>query len=87
MLALDHLIDALPDPDMMYRVREPRPKNITDAEILAVRLETHKLADRQRHRSYVSTVESDEKFHAQNKKRLPTLRLTFLRSSGSNNQK
>lgn len=33
MLALDHLIDALPDPDMMYRVREPRPKNITDAEI------------------------------------------------------
>lgn len=87
MLALDHLIDALPDPDMMYRVREPRPKNITDAEILAVRLETHKLADRQRHRIYVSTVESDEKFYPQNKKRLSTLRLSSLRSSGSNNQK
>lgn len=53
VLALDHFIDALPDPDMRYRVRESRPRNITDAEILAVRLETDKLADRQRLRSFV----------------------------------
>lgn len=83
VLALDHFLDALPDPDMIYRVRESRPKNITDAEILAVILETHKLADRQRHRSFVRTAESDEKFHVQNRTRLQPLRSTPLRSSGS----
>lgn len=36
VLALDHFIDALPDPDIRYRVRESRPKNITDAKNLAV---------------------------------------------------
>lgn len=87
MLALDHFLDAFPDPDMIYRVRESRPKNITDAEILAVILETHKLADRQRHRSFVRTAESDDKFHVQNRTRLQPFRSTPLRSSGSNNQK
>lgn len=85
VLALDHFIDALPDPDMKYRHKESRPRNITDAEILAVRLETHKLADRQRHHSFVRTLESDDKFHVQNR-RLPPLRSTPLRSSGSNHQ-
>lgn len=49
-------------------------------------METHKLADKQTHRSFVKTVESDEKFHVQNR-RLPPLKPTPLRSSGSNHQK
>lgn len=83
VLALDHFLDALPDPDMIYRVRESRPKNITDAEILAVILETHKLAERQRHCRFVRTAESDDKFHVQNRTRLQPLRSTPLRSSRS----
>lgn len=47
VLALDHFVDALTDPDMRFRIRESRPKNICEAEIIAVRIETHKIADRQ----------------------------------------
>ena len=48
ILSLDHFVDALPDPDMRLRLRESRPKHINEAETLAIRLETHKLADAQR---------------------------------------
>jgi hypothetical protein len=47
-LALDQFIDALKDPDMRLRIREARPYNINEAEILAVRLETFKQADNHR---------------------------------------
>ena len=87
VLALDHFIDALPDPDMRYRIRESRPKNITDAEILAVRLETHKLADKQRHRSYVRTVEKESNDQEQPGRLSTTKKSTPLRSSGQNHQK
>ena len=40
VLALDHFIDALTDADMRFRLREARPKNIAEAEIIAVRIET-----------------------------------------------
>ena len=53
ILALDQFIDALPDPDMRLRIREARPKNINDAEILAVRFETFKQADRHRSNNLV----------------------------------
>ena len=48
ILALDHFIDALPDQDMRLRIRESQAKDINDAEIIAIRLETHKMADAQR---------------------------------------
>jgi hypothetical protein len=41
VLALDQFIDALKDPDMRLRIRDARPYNINEAEILAVRLETY----------------------------------------------
>ncbi|XP_069106987.1 uncharacterized protein [Argopecten irradians] len=48
ILALDHFIDALQDSEMRLRVRELRPKTINEAETHAIRLEAHRLADRQR---------------------------------------
>jgi hypothetical protein len=47
-LALYQFIDALKDPDIRLRIREARPYNINEAEILAVRLETLKQADNHR---------------------------------------
>lgn len=40
ILALDQFIDALPDPEMRLRLREAKPRDINEAEILAIRLET-----------------------------------------------
>jgi hypothetical protein len=48
ILALDHYIDALPDPNMRLRLRESKVKGIEEAEIMAIRLETYKMADAQR---------------------------------------
>ena len=45
ILSLDYFIDALPDPDMRLRIRESKPSSITEAETLAIRLETYHLAD------------------------------------------
>jgi hypothetical protein len=50
VLSLEHFIDAIPDGDIRLRLREVNPKNINEAETLAVRLETLKLADRQKGR-------------------------------------
>ena len=47
-LALDHFVDALTDPDMRLRLREARPRDIEEAEVLAIRFETYKIADAQR---------------------------------------
>ena len=48
ILALDHFIDSLNDADIRLRLRECCPKTVMEAETIAVRLETHKLADQQR---------------------------------------
>lgn len=56
VLALDHFVDALTDPDIRFRIRESRPKNICEAEIIAVRIETHKIADRQRGKVFVRSL-------------------------------
>ena len=40
-LALDHFIDAISDKEMKLRIREARPRNIEEAEMFAVRLETN----------------------------------------------
>ena len=50
ILALDHFVDALPDPDTRLRLRESRVRDIGEAEIMAIRLETYKIADAQRQR-------------------------------------
>lgn len=47
-LALDHFIDSLNDPDLRLRVREARPRDVNEAVVLAVRLETYKQADKHR---------------------------------------
>jgi hypothetical protein len=47
-LALEHFIDAIPDGNLRLRLRESNPKSIHQAETLAVRLETLKLAERQK---------------------------------------
>ena len=47
-LSIDHFIDALRDSEIRLRVREFGPKTLGDAERTALRLESHKIADRQR---------------------------------------
>ena len=46
-LAIDNFMDALTDIDILLRVREFGPKTLTHAERIALRLESHKIADRQ----------------------------------------
>ena len=45
VLVVDHFVDALPDPDRRLRLRESRVRDIGEAEIMAIRLETYKIAD------------------------------------------
>lgn len=45
---------------MRFRIRESRPKNICEAEIIAVRIETHKIADRQRGKVFVRSLDVSE---------------------------
>ena len=47
-LAIDNFVDALTDSDIRLRVRELGPKTLADAERTALRLESHKIADKQR---------------------------------------
>lgn len=45
ILALEQFIDALSDPDIRLRLQEARAKDINEAKIIAIRLETHRIAD------------------------------------------
>ena len=62
-LARDHFIDALPESDMRLRLREAQVKDIADAEILALRLEAYRVADRQKSNrkqvQFANQVETD----------------------------
>ena len=49
-LSIDHFVDALTDSDIRLRVREFDSKTLADAERTAHRLESHKIADKQRNR-------------------------------------
>lgn len=62
VLAIDHFIDALPDIDMRLRIREAHPKNVSDAESQAIRLETFRLADKQRDKRLVRTLQKETDF-------------------------
>lgn len=66
-LASDHFIDALPDSDMRLRIREAQVKDIAEAEILALRLEAYRVADKQKTNRYrghpINIVSSNESDH------------------------
>ena len=49
-MAIDNFVDPLTDSDIRLRVRELGPKTLADAERTALRLESHKIADKQRSR-------------------------------------
>ncbi|VDI46852.1 Hypothetical predicted protein [Mytilus galloprovincialis] len=67
VLALEHFIDALQDADLRLRLRESNPKSIHEAETLAVRLETLKLAERQKGRMVrqADSVQTNAKFNTE----------------------
>lgn len=58
VIALDHVIDALPDPDMRLRLRKSKVMDIGEAEIMAIRLETYKVANAQR-QNHVNAIATD----------------------------
>lgn len=58
VLALDHFTDALPETEIRMRLREVGPITLAEAEKIAVRMEAHRIADRQRTR-LVGKVEQD----------------------------
>ena len=56
VLALDHIVDALPDPDRRLRLLEYRVRDIGEAEIMTIRLETYKIADAKRQKPVTQIV-------------------------------
>ena len=46
-LALDHFIDAISETEIRLRLREVGPKSLSEAEAIAVRMEAHRIADKQ----------------------------------------
>ena len=83
VLALDHFIDALTDADMRFRLREARPKNIAEAEIITVRIETHKLAGKQRGKVFVRSVDTSQ-FSEETSNKLPNKNKTQTSSKSEN---
>ena len=59
-LSIDIFIDALTDSENRLRVRELGQKTLADAECTALRLESHKIADKQRSR-LVGQLETDSR--------------------------
>ena len=59
-LALDQFIDSLLDSETRPRLRECSPKNIQEAETLAVKLEAQRVADRQRSKNVGSLSETSK---------------------------
>lgn len=66
VIALDYFIDAIVDAEIRLRLREVGPRDINEAEQIAVRLETFRLADRQRNKT-VRTVDADLNLKPENK--------------------
>ncbi|KAH3778583.1 hypothetical protein DPMN_180052 [Dreissena polymorpha] len=62
-LALDSFIDALDNTDIRLRLREISAKNIFEAEQIAVKMEAHRLADRQRNRPVLNVQTSQNSDH------------------------
>lgn len=58
-LALDHFIDASSESEIRLRLREVGPKTLSEAESVAVRMEAHRIADKQRTR-LVGKIEQEK---------------------------
>ena len=71
-LALDHFIDGLPEPEICLRLREVGPKSLSEAETIAVRMEAHRIADKQRTR-FVGKVEQVNSDSSESQKTLENL--------------
>jgi 5-carboxymethyl-2-hydroxymuconate isomerase len=52
ILSLDHFIDALTDSEIKLRLRVAIPTNLNAAKTRAVRLQSYRLADSQRTKSF-----------------------------------
>ena len=62
LLSLDHYIDATDNENIRLRLREVGPRDISEAERIAVRLEAHRIADKDRHKQIREIkVEDDRK--------------------------
>ena len=59
ILALDYFIDALLGSETRLRLRECGPKTLNEAETIAVKMEAHKLADKQRQKNVNSFSEKE----------------------------
>ena len=62
VLAVDHFIDAFPQSDIRLKLKEKDPKNIMEAEKLAVTLEAFDQADKYKQKNvrFVESATSDE---------------------------
>ena len=80
-LALDAFIDALTDSEVRLRFRETGAKTLSEAEKMAVRMEAHRLADKQRNK-LVGNV--DETTHNQNDTSKQGLRENRTNQNGIN---
>ena len=59
VLSIDHFIEALPESEIRLRLREVGPTTLAEAERIAVRMDAHRQADKQRNR-FVGKVEQSE---------------------------
>ena len=57
VLAIENFIEALPDTDIRLRLKEVGPKTIMETESIAVRLEAHRIADKNRGRQSVKSAD------------------------------
>ncbi|KAH3711560.1 hypothetical protein DPMN_071231 [Dreissena polymorpha] len=81
-LALDSFIDALDNTDIRLRLREVSPKNIFEAEQIAVKMEAHRLADRQRNGPDLNVQTSQNSDHT----RQEITQSSSLRHAPNNNK-
>ena len=65
VLSFDHFIDALPESEIRLRLREVGPTTLAEAECIAVRMDAHRQADKQRTR-LVGKVEQNSPGNAPN---------------------
>ena len=77
-LSTDNFIDALNDSEIRLRVRELGPKTLAEAERTALRLESHKIADKQRSR-LVGQVETNS--NQNNKMKIREMQISYSRVS------
>lgn len=59
-LAIDYFIDAIPESEIRLRLKELGPKTMTEAENIAVKLETLRVADKQRGKPVRSFEQSSQ---------------------------